>query len=254
MKKYKGYLFDLDGTIYRGKEPIPEAVEFVKQLKDAGIPYMFVTNNAARTREDMADTLQSMDIPAEPENVITSSMATASYIKEKKPLGSVYVIGEAGLLNAIRNEGLTLDSENPDYVVVGLDRNLTYEKLALGSIAIRNGATFLSTNPDASIPTERGLLPGNGAITSVLKVATNTEPIFIGKPEPIIIRQALELLKLDPSEAIMVGDNYHTDILAGIHAGVDTLLVHTGVTRKADLEHVGDQPTYFVETLEDWSI
>jgi 4-nitrophenyl phosphatase len=254
LKNYKAYLFDLDGTIYRGKEPIPEAVDFVKRLKAVGTPYLFVTNNAARTKEEMASTLQSMGVPTNPENVITSSMATAAYIKEKSPNASVFIIGEDGLLNAIRDAGLSIDSENPDYVVVGLDRELTYEKLALGSIAIQKGATFLSTNPDVAIPTERGLLPGNGAITSVLKVATGVSPIYIGKPEPIIIRQALDMLKLEPAEALMVGDNYNTDILAGMHAGVDTLLVHTGVTRMEDLELVEEQPTYFVESLKNWSL
>lgn len=254
MKKYKGYLFDLDGTIYRGKQPIPEAIEFVKQLKDACIPYLFVTNNAAKTRREMAETLQSMGVPTTEANVITSSMATASYIKDRNPKASVYVIGEDGLLEAIRDEGLMIKTGNPDFVVIGLDRNITYEKLALGCIAIQNGATFLSTNPDMVIPTERGFLPGNGSLTAVLKTATNISPIFVGKPEPIIIRQALELLQLEPEEVLMVGDNYHTDILAGINAGVDTLLVHTGVTNLADLEEVEVQPTHYVESLKDWAI
>ena len=139
-------------------------------------------------------------------------------------------------------------------MAIGLDRNITYEKLALGSIAIQNGATFLSTNPDTVIPTERGHLPGNGSLTAVLKTATNISPIFVGKPEPIIIQQAMELLQLEPEDVLMVGDNYHTDILAGINAGVDTLLVHTGVTNLEDLNEVEVQPTHYVESLKDWEI
>ncbi|MGV3487631.1 MAG: TIGR01457 family HAD-type hydrolase [Tuberibacillus sp.] len=254
MKKYKAYLFDLDGTVYRGRNPIPEAIDFINQLKQADIPYIFVSNNSSKTLADVADTLNAMGVPTTPENVITSSMATAFYIKDKKPDATVYVIGEEGLLTAIKEAGLTVGQERPDFVVVGIDRQLSYEKLALGCLAIRNGAVFLSTNPDIVLPTERGLIPGNGAITAALEVATGISPIFVGKPEPIIIRQALEKLNLDPSDALMVGDNYNTDIMAGIRAGVDTLLVHTGVTSKEDLEQVDTPPTYAVDSLKDWDV
>jgi len=138
--------------------------------------------------------------------------------------------------------------------VLGIDREITYEKLALGAIAIRNGAKFVSTNADIALPTERGLLPGNGALTSVLAVATQTKPVFIGKPEPIITEQALEYLGSKKEETIMVGDNYDTDILAGIRTGIDTLLVHTGVTTKEMLKTKEVQPTYTVDTLDQWEV
>jgi 4-nitrophenyl phosphatase len=179
-------------------------------------------------------------------------MALAGYLQEKNPEAKVYVIGENGLWTAVREAGFTITSDKPDYVAVGMDRQLTYEKLAEACLAIRSGATFLSTNPDVALPTERGLLPGNGSITALLQVATGVTPIFIGKPEPIIIRQALERLGLAASDVLMVGDNYQTDILAGLRAGVDTLFVQTGVTTAEELAKVDDPPTYTVASLAEW--
>ncbi|WP_027726331.1 TIGR01457 family HAD-type hydrolase [Tuberibacillus calidus] len=254
MKKYQGYLFDLDGTVYRGREPIPGAVALLRQLKASGIPYMFVTNNSTKTPEDVAQTLTAMDIPCTAEDVITSSMALAGYLQEKHPEAKVYVIGENGLWTAVREAGFTVTANKPDYVAVGMDRQLTYEKLAEACLAIRGGATFLSTNPDVALPTERGLLPGNGSITALLQVATGVTPIFIGKPEPIIIRQALERLGLAASDVLMVGDNYQTDILAGLRAGVDTLFVQTGVTTAEELAKVDEPPTYTVASLAEWRL
>ncbi|RLQ96534.1 TIGR01457 family HAD-type hydrolase [Falsibacillus albus] len=254
MKNYKGYLIDLDGTMYRGKEKIEEAGDFVHRLKDNGIPYLFVTNNSSRRPEQVAEKLQNFDIPAAPEQVFTTSMATASYIYERKNDASIYVIGEEGIRNALEEKGLSLVDENPDFVVVGIDRSITYEKLALGCLGVRNGAVFISTNGDIAIPTERGLLPGNGSLTSVITVSTQTEPIFIGKPESIIMEQALEVLGVPKEDTLMVGDNYHTDILAGMNAGLDTLLVHTGVTSEEDLKRYDKQPTFTIGSLSNWKI
>ncbi|WP_433744163.1 TIGR01457 family HAD-type hydrolase [Falsibacillus pallidus] len=254
MKEYKGYLIDLDGTMYRGKEKIEEAGDFVHRLNQKGIPYLFVTNNSSRRPDQVAAKLRDFDIPAEPDQVFTTSMATANYIFEKKNDASIYVIGEEGIRTALEERGLSLVEEKPDFVVVGIDRSISYEKLALACLGVRNGATFISTNGDIAIPTERGLLPGNGSLTSVVTVSTQTEPIFIGKPESIIMEQALEVLGIPKEETLMVGDNYHTDILAGMNAGLDTLLVHTGVTSVEDLKTYGQQPTYTVNSLSDWDI
>ena len=151
MKKYKGYLIDLDGTMYRGKERIEEASEFVKLLIEKEIPYLFVTNNSSRTPQQVADKLNSFDIPADEDKVFTTSRATANFIYEKKADATVYVIGEEGIQQALIERGLKLVDENPDFVVTGIDRDITYEKLALGCIAVRNGATFISTNGDIAI-------------------------------------------------------------------------------------------------------
>ncbi|MDQ0273061.1 TIGR01457 family HAD-type hydrolase [Cytobacillus purgationiresistens] len=252
MNKYKGYLIDLDGTMYKGTELIAEAVGFVNQLTQLGIPYLFVTNNSSRTPNQVADKLKDFGIAAEEEQVFTTSMATANYIYEKKSDASVYVIGEEGIQSALKEKGLSFAGENADYVVTGIDRSITYEKLAQACLAVRNGAVFISTNGDIAIPTERGLLPGNGSLTSVITVSTQTSPIFIGKPESIIMEQALKVLGTSKDETLMVGDNYDTDIMAGMNAGIDTLLVHTGVTSKILLEGYEQKPTYKVDTLDQW--
>ncbi|EAR63888.1 YutF [Bacillus sp. NRRL B-14911] len=252
LKDYKGYLIDLDGTMYRGTELIQEAADFVKKLKERGIPYLFVTNNSSRTPQQVAAKLRDFDIPAEEEQVFTTSMATASFIAEEKKDASVYVIGEEGIRTAIEDEGLSFANEDADYVVVGIDRSINYEKLAIGCLAVRRGAKFISTNGDIALPTERGFLPGNGSITSVITVSTQTEPLFIGKPESIIMEQALKVIGTSKDETLMVGDNYDTDILAGMNAGMDTLLVHTGVTTKELLEGYEKKPTYVMDSLDQW--
>ncbi|MEK4050895.1 TIGR01457 family HAD-type hydrolase [Bacillus sp. FSL K6-2839] len=252
MMKYKGYLIDLDGTMYKGTEKIEEAGQFVQKLNELNIPYLFVTNNSSRTPKQVAKKLVSFDIPATEEQVFTTSMATANYIAEQKKDASVYVIGEEGIKQAIEEKGLMFGQEDADFVVVGIDRDITYEKFAVGAIAIRQGAQFVSTNGDIAIPTERGLLPGNGSLTSVLTVTTTVQPTFIGKPESIIMEQAMRVLGTDLSETLMVGDNYDTDIMAGMNAGMDTLLVHTGVTTKELLQKYDKQPTYVIDSLSEW--
>lgn len=254
MKTYKGYLIDLDGTMYRGTELIEEAADFVNKLKAKDIPYLFVTNNSSRTPAQVAKKLRDFTIPATEEQVFTTSQATANYISSLKGDASVYVIGEEGIRTAIFEKGLTAAEEAADFVVVGIDRDITYEKLTVACLAVRNGATFISTNGDIAIPTERGLLPGNGSLTSVITVSTQTKPIFIGKPESIIMEQALAVLGTRKEETLMVGDNFDTDIMAGINAGMDTLLVHTGVTKKEHLAQYKVQSTYVVDSLDEWEV
>lgn len=253
-KSYKGYLIDLDGTMYRGSEKIPAASRFVKKLVVQNIPYLFVTNNSSRTPAQVAEKLVKMDIPATEDHVFTTSMATANYLQEHYGKAGVYMIGEEGLAHALTEKKLTLVDEGARSVVIGLDREITYEKLAKACLNIRNGAAFLSTNADKAIPTERGLLPGNGSLTSVVTVSTGVEPLYIGKPESIIVEQALAVLGVDKSETVMVGDNYDTDIMAGINANMDTLMVFTGVTPKAEMAEKTVQPTYTVDSLDEWRL
>ncbi|MFD2617909.1 TIGR01457 family HAD-type hydrolase [Terrilactibacillus laevilacticus] len=253
MKHYEGFLIDLDGTMYRGTEKIEAAVQFVKKLKEKDINYLFVTNNSTRTKEVVAESLQQFGVPATPDDVLTTSMATAQFIKDENPNASVYFIGEVGLKQALEEVGLKYEEEKPDYVVMGMDREITYEKLTKACLAVRKGAKFVSTNPDIALPTEQGFLPGNGSLTSVVSVSTMVDPIFIGKPEPIIVEQALKKIGTAAERTIMVGDNYHTDILAGLRAGIDTLLVHTGVTTKEMLLAIKEKPTYALSSLEEWT-
>ncbi|MGC8228273.1 TIGR01457 family HAD-type hydrolase [Pseudobacillus badius] len=255
MKTYTGYLIDLDGTMYRGTEEIKEARSFINRLQQKNIPYLFVTNNSSRTPEQVAEKLWGFGIAAGAEQVFTTSMATANYIWEKHQQAAVYMIGEEGLHRALDDRGLTLvEHERADVVVCGIDRQINYEKLASACLAVRSGADFISTNGDIAIPTERGLLPGNGALTSVIAVSTGVKPVFIGKPESIIMEQALKVLGTAKETTLMVGDNYQTDILAGIRSGIDTLLVHTGVTQKEHLVHVERQPVHIRNNLDEWEV
>ncbi|MEC2071131.1 TIGR01457 family HAD-type hydrolase [Alkalihalophilus marmarensis] len=252
MKAYKGFLIDLDGTMYRGTEPIPEAIDFVKRIEQMGYPYLFVTNNSTKTPREAAGILQNMGVPATSEHIFTTSMAAAGVIKDLKPNAKVLMVGENGLKQSLLDEGHELVDVDPDYVVMGLDREITYEKLAKAALAVRSGATFIATNGDRALPTEKGLMPGAGSLISVITTSTGVKPTFIGKPEPIMIEQALEKIGVKKEEALMIGDNYDTDILAGINADVDTLMVLTGVSNEEHLKDVDDKPTYVIPSLSEW--
>lgn len=253
MKQYKGFLIDLDGTMYKGTEKIEAAGRFVHELKRRGLPYLFVTNNSSRTPSQVAEKMRDFNIPTEDHQIFTSALATANYLHHLKPNATVYVIGEDGIVEALKEKGFTFVDENPDFVVCGIDRTISYEKLAKACLAVRAGARFISTNADIAIPTERGFEPGNGSLTSVISVSTRVQPTFIGKPERIIMEQAIEVIGLDKEDVIMVGDFYETDIMAGMNAGLDTLLVHTGVTTPEQLKSYDKQPTYVIHSLDEWT-
>ncbi|ADU31656.1 HAD-superfamily subfamily IIA hydrolase like protein [Evansella cellulosilytica DSM 2522] len=254
LKNYEGYLIDLDGTMYRGEEKIDAASRFVKNLEKKGIPYLFVTNNSSRTPKQVSEKLMSMDIPATKDHVFTSSIATANYIEQHFGKTKVYMIGEEGLEDALMNKGMIFSSDNVDVVVMGLDRKLTYDKLAKACLLVREGATFISTNGDIAIPTEKGFLPGNGSLCSVVEVSTGVIATYIGKPEAIIVQQALEVLGVEKNKTVMVGDNYATDIMAGINAGMDTIIVHTGVTTRDHLSSIDIQPSWSIDSLDEWKV
>lgn len=252
MKQYKGYLIDLDGTMYKGADEIDGAKQFIDYLNQHDIPHLYVTNNSTKVPEDVVKKLAGFGIEAKPEEVVTSALATAHYIKQENAQASIYVIGEGGLRQALLNQGLTLiDDTHVDYVVVGLDTKVDYDKFSQGTLGVRNGAKFISTNQDISIPNERGFLPGNGAITSVITTSTKVQPTFIGKPQPIIMDMAMDVINLPKEEVAMVGDLYETDIMSGINAGIDTIHVQTGVTSKEELAEKEQQPTYTFKDLNE---
>jgi 4-nitrophenyl phosphatase len=252
MKDYKAYLIDLDGTMYRGNEVIEEAPLFIQWLIEQERPYLFLTNNSARTPEQLADKMGKMGITCGPEHFFTSGMATAEYIELMKSGKKVYLIGEEGVRQALMDKGCDLTLEHPDYVVIGIDRDLTYDKLAKASLFVQQGAVFLSTNSDRAIPTEQGLVPGNGAITTAVSVASGATPQYIGKPESLFVELALQKLGKNAEEVLLVGDNLLTDIAAGQKASVDTLLVYTGITRSEDVDQLSVKPTYAVNHLIEW--
>lgn len=254
MKAYEGYMLDLDGTVYRGKEPIPEAIAFIHQLKEAGLPYLFITNNSSATPEEVSRKLQAFNVPAEPAQVWTTALAAAAYVKAGPAPHTAYIIGETGLLQAMEEAGVEYTEENPTYVVMGIDRGITYEKLAKAALAVRNGAVFISTNSDKALPTERGFLPGNGALTSVVQTASGKDPVFIGKPERVIIEQALYILGTPLEKTVLIGDNYDTDILAGIRSGMDTIHVQTGITSLREIQQKAALPSYSIQSMADWKL
>ncbi len=251
---YKGYLIDLDGTAYRGDQVIKEAVSFVNKLANLNIPFKFVTNNSSATESDVVAKLSNMGYIVNNENIVTTAFATASYIKDNFTSPKVFLIGSSGLIDAMVNFCIDIvdNYKDANIVVIGLDKELNYDKLSKACLAIRNGATFISTNPDIAIPTHKGLEPGNGSIVKLVETATETTPITIGKPYSHIMNIATKQLGLKPSDVAMIGDNYNTDILAGINVGMDTIFVNTGVTRKENLNHYDVFPTHICDGLDEF--
>jgi len=258
VKKYQAYLIDLDGTIYAGSKRYPKAKAFVERLQAAHVPFKFVTNNTTKLPVDVvANLADNHDIHVTTDNVYTAGLATADFLDRRAGQTgkrTVYVVGEIGLKQALAAKGFTVDEDHPEYVVVGLDSDVTYEKFAKAILAIRSGSTFIGTNSDSNIPKARGLMPGAGALVDMVRYATQQDPIFVGKPEPIILNNSLAQLGIAADQALMVGDNYQTDILAGIHAGVDTLLTYTGVSTPAQVAQQAIQPTYTVPDLAHWDL
>ncbi|GAD45656.1 predicted sugar phosphatases of the HAD superfamily [Streptococcus anginosus T5] len=250
---YKGYLIDLDGTIYKGKDRIPAGEAFVHELQRRNLPYLFVTNNTTRTPETVQAMLaEQFNVETPIETIYTATLATVDYLNDKNLGKKVYVIGDVGLKQAIAEAGYVEDTDNPDYVVVGLDWEVDYEKLSIATLAIQKGAHFVGTNPDLNIPTERGLMPGAGSIITLIEVATRVKPVYIGKPNAIIMEKAVEHLGLPRQEVIMVGDNYLTDIRAGIDNDIPTLLVTTGFTKPEEVPDLPIQPDYVLSSLAEW--
>lgn len=256
MKSYQGYFIDLDGTTYKGTKRIPAAARFIKRLQQAGKTVLFVTNNSTRTPEFVADNLRhnhSINVTAK--NVYTTALATADYLATiAGNHRRVYIVGESGLRLALKARQFVETKQAPDYVVVGLDSHVTYAKLETAVLLIRAGATFIGTNADSNLPNERGMVPGAGSIVKLVEYATQQKPIMIGKPEALIMRMALKREQMTSSQVIMVGDNYNTDIRAAINTGMDSLLVYTGLSTPAQVAKMAIQPTYTVNSLDEWQV
>lgn len=250
IREYKLYLIDLDGTIYSGEDKIDYAKEFIDYLNNNNIDYLFLTNNSTKKPIEVVEKLKKFYINTTPEHVFTSSEATKSYLMEKC-YKKVYIIGEKGLKDVIceNNKIENINSIFVDAVVVGLDRKLTYEKLEIACKAILNGAELVGTNPDTLLPTENGFSPSNGGQIKYLEYATSKKATVIGKPNSIIMQEAIKKFNYDKKDIVMVGDNYNTDIMSGINIDIDTIHVQTGVTTIEDLKNKDIQPTYTIEDL-----
>lgn len=255
-KAYKGYMIDLDGTIYKGKQKIPAAKRFIENLQKNDIPFLFVTNNSTRTPQKIVDNLsQNFDIHVSLENVYSSALATADYLAQlDEHKHKVYLIGQIGLKKALMERGFIYEEDDPDYVVIGLDKDVTYHKLEVATLAVRNGAKLIGTNPDTNLPSERGMIPSTGALVASVEYATQQKATYVGKPEGIIMEMALEKMKLPKEDVIMVGDNYNTDIMAGINFGIDTLIVYTGLSTPGEIAQEDVKPTYQLDSLDEWQI
>lgn len=255
----KGLLIDLDGTLYHGKQRIPGADILIRTLMERNIPYLFVTNNSSRTAEGVASHLNDLGIPAAPHEVCTSALAAAKYIAQESPGAAVAMLGEEGLRQALLEAGLHIVEDNPQFVVQGIDRSFTYEKLMKAVAWIREGAVYVLTNPDLLLPSDNGFLPGAGSLSASIQAASGVEPIVIGKPSGHLMTFATERLGISPSDATVVGDNMRTDITAGAQAGCQTILVLTGLTtpEKLDkhIEAAGFKPDMICKDLyelKDW--
>ncbi|WP_210471143.1 TIGR01457 family HAD-type hydrolase [Sporosarcina sp. 6E9] len=254
MKKYNVYCLDLDGTVYHGTERIPEAVTFISDLQSQGIEPYYITNNSTATPEQVIEKLASFGVKTYVEKIMSSALVSAKYCKEHYDGATVQMIGEKGLHDALVAEGFTFVTENPDIVVVGLDREVNYAKFTEIALAIRSGAKFIATNGDKAIPTERGLLPGAGSIVKLLEFTTGVKPVFIGKPEPHMLAFIKNENGYSKEEMVMVGDNYDTDILSGIRYGIDTIYVEGGVTSKEEVLGQAEKPTHILNSLADWQL
>jgi NagD protein len=247
----KGFLIDMDGVIYRSSELIPGAAGFIQNLTRSRIPFMFLTNNSQRTRRDVAMKLSRMGVPVEDKHIFTCAMATARFLASQKPHGTAFVIGEGGLLNALHSNGYAIVDREPDYVVVGEGRTLTFEMLEQAVQMVIDGAKLIATNLDPNCPTISGTRPGCGAIVKLIEEAAGVRAFSVGKPSPVMMRQARKELGMATSETIMIGDTMETDILGGVQMGYRTILVLSGGTSRADLTKYAYQPDLIIDSVAD---
>ncbi|SOC41148.1 TIGR01457 family HAD-type hydrolase [Ureibacillus acetophenoni] len=251
MKTYNAYCFDLDGTVYRGKEGIESAVRFVHRLQEKGLEYYFITNNSSKTTTQLQHALRDVGIETEEFRIYSSAITTAKFISQNYKDAKVNMIGSEGLETALKEEGISVtDDLHPDVVVMGIDRTVDYMKLARASAAIQNGAKLIGTNKDIKFPTEYGFLPGNGSFVSLVANVAGVEPLYVGKPSPVMLEVIQEEYGYGKEDMVMIGDNYDTDILCGIHFGCDTIHVNTGVTSTEVVMEKEAQPTYCYENLD----
>lgn len=253
---YKGYLIDLDGTLYKGKERLPEAEKFVRTLLAKKIPFVFVTNNATQPISEIKRKLNTYyQLAINESHIYSSTLALIDYLNINHKGENIYPIGETGFLQELNKAGYSWkEGEKVEVVVQALNRSVTYDEVSLSVQMILKGARFIVTNTDRLLPTENGWIPSSGSITSAISYSTQVNPVVIGKPNKYIMEGALNKLGLNRQEVLMIGDNYDTDIMAGINSEIDTLLVMTGVTQANQIEEITIKPTYIRQSLEEWTI
>ncbi|HET7407285.1 MAG TPA: HAD-IIA family hydrolase [Mycobacteriales bacterium] len=244
-------LMDMDGVLVHGGRPIPGAAEFLDALQAAGTPFLVLTNNSLYTRRDLQARLEQAGLRVATEALWTSALATAQFLHSQRPHGSAYVVGEAGLTTALHEVGYALSEINPDYVVLGETRAYSFDAITRAIRLILGGARFIATNPDPTGPAADGLSPATGSVAALISAATGVQPYFVGKPNPLMMRSALNALGAHSEATVMIGDRMDTDIVAGIEAGMHTVLVFTGVTTEPDVPRFPYQPWRVTASIAD---
>jgi len=251
LREKSGFICDMDGVIYHGDALLEGAREFLEWLEAENKEYLFLTNNSQRTREELQQKLRRLGLEMDAMRFYTAALSTASFLASQQPGGSAYVIGDAGLTNALYEAGITMNDVDPDFVVVGETSSYSFEKVAHAMKLVMAGARLIGTNPDFVLPTDRGMLPGCGSLIAPIERATGRRAYFLGKPNPLMIRHALRCLECGREKAVFIGDSMETDILAGIHSEVDTVLVLSGTTSNADLHRYPYRPRYVLRGVGD---
>jgi NagD protein len=241
----------MDGVLVREQNAIPGAEEFLGRLRDLGLPFLVLTNNSMYTRRDLAARLRALGLDVPEDAIWTSALATARFLAAQRPGGTAFTIGEAGLTTALHEAGYTLTDRDPDYVVLGETRTYSFERIAAAIRLVAAGARFIATNPDPTGPTPDGPLPATGAVAALISRATGVDPYFVGKPNPLMMRSALNAIDAHSETAAMVGDRMDTDIVSGLEAGMHTVLVLTGIATRAEAERFPFRPSRIVDSIAD---
>jgi NagD protein len=250
-RQIDSWLMDMDGVLVREEIAIPGADRFVARLRELGRPFLVLTNNSIYTRRDLAARLRASGLDVPEEAIWTSALATAGFLEAQRPGGSAYVIGEAGLTTALHESGYTLTERSPDYVVLGETRTYSFERITQAIRLIEGGARFIATNPDRTGPSPDGPLPATGSVAALISHATGVAPYFVGKPNPLMIRSALNALDAHSETSAMVGDRMDTDVIAGLEAGLEAILVLTGISTGAEAERYPYRPSRIVDSISE---
>ncbi len=250
-KVLKNYLIDMDGVLVRGNSVIPGANQFIERLIEKDCKFLVLTNNPKFTPEDLSHRLKVLNLEIPPTNIFTSAMAVGMFLKMQKPNGTAFVLGESGLTTAVHQAGYIITEYNPDYVILGETSNFNFDQITRAIRLIRNGAKFIATNPDPIGPTETGIVPACGAMAALIEKATGRTPFYIGKPNPFMMRSAMNYLGVHSENTVIIGDRMDTDIIAGVQTGVETILVLSGVTKIEEVEKYPYRPTRIVNSVEE---
>lgn len=249
--KQWSYLTDMDGVLVHEEHLIPGADEFIAELEARDVNFVVVTNNPMYTRRDLRARLLATGLDVPEDRIWTSALATAKFMAEQRPGGSAYVIGEVGLTTALHEAGFVLTERDPDYVVLGETRTYSFEAITTAIRLVAAGARFVSTNPDATGPSRAGILPAAGAVAALIEKATGRSPYFIGKPNPLMMRSALRAIGAHSESTIMIGDRMDTDVIAGLEAGLATILVMTGISTPETVEQYPFRPSLVIDSIAD---